>query len=69
MAEEAKKLSPELDGKFKMKRGFAPGSYRHGNVQVDLSSCSVEEADALIKAGSKVIERVEKTTDDTKAKK
>ncbi|OFY87854.1 MAG: hypothetical protein A3F72_02995 [Bacteroidetes bacterium RIFCSPLOWO2_12_FULL_35_15] len=56
---EPLKLSTKLEGKFKMSPGYGPGKYVHGNVSIDLSTCSVAQADAFIKAGAEVISRVE----------
>jgi hypothetical protein len=73
MAEETKTptISPEIKSKYQLKKGFAAGIYRFNGNDVDLTTCSLKEADALVESGFDVIEeitpaKIEKTTSDTK---
>lgn len=55
------KLSSELDGKFKLV-GIKPGTYvMPGNLKkVNFTTITLQEAEALHKAGCRYLEKIEK---------
>ena len=61
MAEEKKEpavLSGEIDKKYKMKKGFAPGMYHFKGYEIDLTACTIEEADKMFEMKIGVIDLI-----------
>ncbi len=72
MADETKKpkdpakISDAIKDKYKMKAGFAPGEYRFRGENINTSTCSLEEIEALVTNGFDVVEPVAKAATPAK---
>lgn len=64
---ETPKLSTELDGKFKMSHGFAPGRYTFKGVSIDTRKCSVVQAESFHALGSNLLIKIDKAVEPKKS--